>query len=215
VPPKSLGKGIQRRGRRSYRRSATMDPPLDRAARAPPSHQHAVDDEQDDRADDGGEPRAQVEELVDRVAEIDARAIRPPSSPPATPIRMVTIMPPGSSPGRITFAITPATRPSRIQPMMPVFVLSSEQRSDSPRRRRVLLTSARLRNCYTAGSAPRRIPRPPLPPRPRRARTSRSTSAPRAESRTPRAVDGRDRPRHVTPTRTEVEAHRRAPALVP
>src|SRR5215216_4052513 len=49
-----------------------------------------------------------------------ALAISPPTIAPAIPIRIVTMIPPGSSPGRIAFAIAPAMSPSSIQPMIPM-----------------------------------------------------------------------------------------------
>src|SRR3712207_6155334 len=43
---------------------------------------------------------------------------KPPTKAPAIPIRIVTIMPPGSSPGIINFASAPATSPIIIQTMI-------------------------------------------------------------------------------------------------
>src|SRR5829696_7504718 len=49
-----------------------------------------------------------------------ALAMKPPTIAPTMPISIVTMMPPGSSPGRIAFAIAPASRPRTIQPMIPI-----------------------------------------------------------------------------------------------
>src|SRR4029450_5760596 len=47
-------------------------------------------------------------------------ARKPPRIAPTIPTMMVTMMPPGSSPGRIALAMAPAISPSTIQPMMPM-----------------------------------------------------------------------------------------------
>jgi hypothetical protein len=47
-------------------------------------------------------------------------ARKPPSSAPTIPMIIVTMMPPGSSPGRMALAIAPASRPSTIHPRMPM-----------------------------------------------------------------------------------------------
>ena len=47
-------------------------------------------------------------------------ARNPPRMAPTIPMIVVTMRPPGSSPGRIALAMTPASRPSTIQPMMPM-----------------------------------------------------------------------------------------------
>ena len=44
----------------------------------------------------------------------------PPTRAPAIPIRMVTMIPPGSRPGMITFANTPAISPRTIHEIMPI-----------------------------------------------------------------------------------------------
>src|SRR5215211_2117366 len=48
---------------------------------------------------------------------------RPPTRAPAIPIRMVTMNPPGSSPGRISLPKAPAMSPTMIQEMMPILSL--------------------------------------------------------------------------------------------
>src|SRR5215212_9184928 len=50
-------------------------------------------------------------------------ARKPPRMAPTIPMMIVTMMPPGSSPGRIALAMAPASRPSTIQPMMPMGVV--------------------------------------------------------------------------------------------
>ena len=51
---------------------------------------------------------------------IPMRLVRkPPTNAPAIPIRIVTIMPPGSSPGIISFASAPAMPPMMIQAIIP------------------------------------------------------------------------------------------------
>src|SRR5512138_1095790 len=47
--------------------------------------------------------------------------MNPPSNAPAIPIRIVTMNPPGSRPGMRNFAMTPTTRPNRIQARMPIY----------------------------------------------------------------------------------------------
>src|SRR6185503_6377531 len=42
---------------------------------------------------------------------------------PTIPMMIVTMMPPGSSPGRTALAMAPASRPRTIQPMMPMGVV--------------------------------------------------------------------------------------------
>src|SRR5215213_958076 len=49
-----------------------------------------------------------------------ALAMSPPMIAPRMPMIVVTMMPPGSSPGMIAFAIAPANSPRMIQPMMPM-----------------------------------------------------------------------------------------------
>src|SRR5690349_1922317 len=63
-------------------------------------------------------PRSKNESTSPR---FNALAIRPPTTAPTIPITVVMMMPPGSSPGMIALAMRPATRPSRIQPRMPIF----------------------------------------------------------------------------------------------
>src|SRR5215218_955506 len=46
---------------------------------------------------------------------------RPPTRAPAIPIRMVTMNPPGSSPGRISLPKAPAMSPTMIHEMIPTF----------------------------------------------------------------------------------------------
>src|SRR5215211_458311 len=46
---------------------------------------------------------------------------KPPTKAPAIPMRIVTIMPPGSSPGMISFASNPASSPTKIQLRRPTF----------------------------------------------------------------------------------------------
>src|SRR5215217_76120 len=69
-------------------------------------------------------------------------ARNPPRMAPTIPMMIVTMMPPGSSPGRIALAMAPASRPSTIQPMMPI---------SSPT---VKGSAVRGRTCHTP--APRR-----------------------------------------------------------
>src|SRR3712207_5512287 len=45
----------------------------------------------------------------------------PPTKAPTIPRRMVTIIPPGSSPGIISLAKAPAISPTTIQAMMPIY----------------------------------------------------------------------------------------------
>jgi hypothetical protein len=45
--------------------------------------------------------------------------MNPPISAPAMPIRMVTIIPPGSRPGISSLAMTPTIKPKTIHPMIP------------------------------------------------------------------------------------------------
>src|SRR3954464_3594259 len=52
-----------------------------------------------------------------------ASATRPPAIAPTTPISSVTMMPTESSPGRTARAMSPATRPSTIQAMIPIELL--------------------------------------------------------------------------------------------
>jgi hypothetical protein len=47
-------------------------------------------------------------------------ARNPPRMAPTIPMMIVTMMPPGSSPGRIALAMAPAIRPRTIQPIMPM-----------------------------------------------------------------------------------------------
>src|SRR4029450_4269211 len=47
-------------------------------------------------------------------------ARKPPRMAPTIPMMIVTMMPPGSSPGMIALAMAPAIRPRTIQPMMPI-----------------------------------------------------------------------------------------------
>src|SRR5215207_5941954 len=47
--------------------------------------------------------------------------MRPPTRAPAIPMRMVTMNPPGSSPGRISLPKAPAMSPTMIHEMMPTF----------------------------------------------------------------------------------------------
>jgi hypothetical protein len=47
-------------------------------------------------------------------------AMKPPMMAPAMPIYAVTIRPPGSLPGKMAFAIIPATKPSTIQAMIAI-----------------------------------------------------------------------------------------------
>src|SRR5262245_53448619 len=49
-----------------------------------------------------------------------ARPAKPPSTAPAIPSSIVTMIPPGSRPGITSFAMAPTTRPNRIQPRMPI-----------------------------------------------------------------------------------------------
>src|SRR5215208_7171460 len=58
---------------------------------------------------------------VSRLNRIWAR--NPPRMAPTIPMMIVTMMPPGSSPGRIALAMAPASRPRTIQPMMPMGVV--------------------------------------------------------------------------------------------
>src|SRR4028118_129822 len=46
--------------------------------------------------------------------------MNPPTKAPAMPIRMVTMMPPGSGPGMIHLASTPAIRPTTINAKLPM-----------------------------------------------------------------------------------------------
>jgi hypothetical protein len=50
-------------------------------------------------------------------------ARNPPSSAPTMPMIIVTMMPPGSSPGRMALAMAPASSPRTIHPMMPILSL--------------------------------------------------------------------------------------------
>src|SRR5918998_2148716 len=52
---------------------------------------------------------------------------KPPTKAPAIPMRIVTIMPPGSSPGMINFASAPAMSPIMIQAMIEPIIHSSFQ----------------------------------------------------------------------------------------
>src|SRR3712207_1943606 len=47
----------------------------------------------------------------------------PPTTAPTIPTRIVTIMPPGSSPGTSSLASKPAMSPTTIQLMMPTYLL--------------------------------------------------------------------------------------------
>src|ERR671912_338768 len=49
-------------------------------------------------------------------------ARNPPRIAPTTPIKVVMMRPPGSSPGRSALAIKPASRPRMMKAMMPIFV---------------------------------------------------------------------------------------------
>lgn len=46
--------------------------------------------------------------------------MKPPTKAPAMPIKMVTMMPPGSGPGMIHFASTPAISPTTINAKIPM-----------------------------------------------------------------------------------------------
>lgn len=46
--------------------------------------------------------------------------MKPPTKAPAMPIKMVTMMPPGSGPGMIHFASTPAINPTTINAKIPM-----------------------------------------------------------------------------------------------
>src|SRR5215204_4922345 len=52
-----------------------------------------------------------------------AAAMNPPMIAPAIPMSVVTMMPPGSSPGRIAFAIAPAMSPRMMNAMIPMVLL--------------------------------------------------------------------------------------------
>src|SRR5215204_5985859 len=52
--------------------------------------------------------------------------MKPPTMAPAMTSRMVTMAPPGSRPGMMAFAITPAMRPKTIQPMIESIFFSSD-----------------------------------------------------------------------------------------
>ena len=52
-----------------------------------------------------------------------ALAMRPPTMAPTMPISIVTMMPPGSSPGMMALAMAPAISPSTIHPMNPIELL--------------------------------------------------------------------------------------------
>ena len=45
---------------------------------------------------------------------------KPPRNAPTIPMRIVTMIPPGSLPGMIALAIAPAIRPSTIHAMIPI-----------------------------------------------------------------------------------------------
>ena len=98
-------------------------------------HDDAIDHEQHDRPEDGRQPRGDVEELVERMGVKQAAATKPPSSAPTIPMIAVTMIPPGSSPGMIAFAITPAIRPRTMNAMIPMPFLSSRLRRDCSLRR--------------------------------------------------------------------------------
>src|SRR5215210_1022852 len=53
-------------------------------------------------------------------ASNSTRARNPPRIAPTTPMIVVTIRPPGSSPGRIAFAIAPASSPRMMNAMIPI-----------------------------------------------------------------------------------------------
>src|SRR5215210_4883364 len=57
---------------------------------------------------------------------------KPPTTAPTIPIRVVTIMPPGSSPGSTSLASAPAINPTTIQLMIPMVVLSAPLFRDAP-----------------------------------------------------------------------------------
>src|SRR5918998_2787594 len=51
----------------------------------------------------------------------------PPIKAPTIPRRIVTMIPPGSSPGMMSLPSKPAMRPTTIQVMMPIFLLCDER----------------------------------------------------------------------------------------
>src|SRR5919106_3757922 len=66
-----------------------------------------------------------------------ACAMNPAMSAPATPTSVVTMIPPGCSPGRSALAMRPARRPSTIQPMMPTVHLPVVSRPVCPLTRKL------------------------------------------------------------------------------
>ena len=80
--------------------------------------------------------------------------MKPPTKAPATPIKMVTMMPPGSGPGMNHFARAPAMSPTTINAKMPM-------RSHLPR---VLVRAGRTSTPANIGRYRLRRYLPPLLP---------------------------------------------------
>ena len=66
---------------------------------AAPAGDRAVDQQQGDRADDRGQPAAQIPELVHRIGVEERGSEKPPRMAPTIPMSVVMMNPPGSSPG--------------------------------------------------------------------------------------------------------------------
>jgi len=68
-----------------------------------------------------------MDQMLNPVAPVppSSPTTNPPMTAPTIPMRIVTMMPPGSSPGMISLPNTPAMSPTRIQLMMPTFLRPS------------------------------------------------------------------------------------------
>ena len=74
-------------------------------------HDEAIDTEQDERATIAVKPARYVEELVERVSIEQRGGEKSAEEGADDPMIAVTMNPPGSSPGRIAFAIAPPIKP--------------------------------------------------------------------------------------------------------
>src|SRR5215213_5625402 len=89
--------------------------------------------------------------------------MKPPTTEPAMPSRIVTMAPPGSRPGMMAFAIIPAIKPKTIQPIIANIFFSSDSQVTAcapealgPKPRVLFLSLFKRRPGRKASGAPRR-----------------------------------------------------------
>ena len=80
--------------------------------------QQSINDQEDDGADGGDEDSTEVERLD--LPETDEAAQKTADDCAGMPMRIVTMIPPGSFPGIMNFARAPAIRPRKIQEKIPM-----------------------------------------------------------------------------------------------